>query len=216
MAHAIWPLFNLRGRTLRLATDDDGVARARLAAAGIHHPEVMPFEIPWTDAPVTELERNALQWWWRLRAECRPDAWALAAAVFLDGEPVGVQDHMARHVSELGTVGTGSWLGRAHERRGIGREMRAAVLHLAFEGLGAVAATSAAFADNPASLAVSRALGYTPNGESWTLRRGAPARTVQLRLDRAQWLARPHPDIVIENLDGCRAMFGAPAPSRSG
>ena len=35
------------------------------------------------------------------------------------------------------TVGTGSWLGRPYQGRGIGKEMRGAVLALAFDGLGA-------------------------------------------------------------------------------
>jgi len=45
-----------------------------------------------------------------------------------------------------------------------GTEMRAAVLHLAFDGLGAREAHSASFEDNPASQRVSLANGYQSNG----------------------------------------------------
>jgi RimJ/RimL family protein N-acetyltransferase len=42
--------------------------------------------------------------------------------------------------------------------------MRRAVCAYAFDHLGAEEVTSAAFLDNPASLAVSRKVGYRPNG----------------------------------------------------
>lgn len=42
----------------------------------------------------------------------------------------------------LRTAGTGSWLGRSYQGKGLGTEMRAAILHLLFSGLDAVAATS--------------------------------------------------------------------------
>ena len=48
--------------------------------------------------------------------------------------------------------------------------MREAVLHLAFDGLGAKEATSDAFVDNHGCNAISRDLGYEPNGSDW--RRG--------------------------------------------
>ena len=59
---------------------------------------------------------------------------------------------------------TGSWLGLAHQGRGIGTRMRQAVCAYAFDHLGAEEVTSGAFLDNPASLAVSRKVGYRPNG----------------------------------------------------
>jgi len=43
----------------------------------------------------------------------------------------------------------------AHQGQGIGREMREAILHLAFAGLGAQEALSGAFEDNVSSLATS-------------------------------------------------------------
>lgn len=70
---AIWPLFDLRVSTprltLRYVTDELGGQLADLAAAGIHDPATMPFSEPWTDAPPPLLQRNAMQYYWRCRAE---------------------------------------------------------------------------------------------------------------------------------------------------
>jgi RimJ/RimL family protein N-acetyltransferase len=88
--------------------------------------------------------------------------------------------------------------------------MRAAALHLAFEGLGAEVAQSGAFTDNARSLGVSRALGYVDNG----VQRQAPRGTVQeiqhVRMTRETWLERraSYPPVQISGLDDCRAMFG--------
>ena len=210
MAHPYWPLFDLRVRTprleVRLPRDEELAELAALAAAGVHDPETMPFAIPWTDAASPELEREALRWWWRQRAEWVPGAWTLTGGVFEGGRIVGVQDLSARDFATTRVVKTGSWLGMAYQGRGIGTEMRAAVLHLAFAGLGALEAHSAAWHDNPASLAVSRKLGYRENGCELTARRGRPERMVNLRLERDWWT--PRDDITIEGLEPCRELFG--------
>jgi RimJ/RimL family protein N-acetyltransferase len=105
-------------------------------------------------------------------------------------------------------VGTGSWLGKAHQGRGIGKEMRAAILHLAFAGLGAARATSGAFENNAASLAVSRALGYVENGDDIGAPRGKPMRQIRLLLTRADWEKNRRADIRIHGLEPCLPMFG--------
>ncbi|EQD45135.1 GCN5-related N-acetyltransferase, partial [mine drainage metagenome] len=69
---------------------------------------------------------------------------------------------------------TGSWLGREHQGRGFGKEMRAAILHLGFATLGAEEALTSAFSDNPASIRVTRGLGYEENGTWRAARRGRP------------------------------------------
>jgi RimJ/RimL family protein N-acetyltransferase len=61
-------------------------------------------------------------------------------------------------------VDTHSWLATDARGRGWGKQMRAAVLVLAFEHLGATAAVTEAWSDNAASLGVSRSLGYVDNG----------------------------------------------------
>ena len=115
---------------------------------------------------------------------------------------------MAKDFPALRTVSTGSWLGREYQGRGLGKEMRSAILHLAFAGLGAAEAYSGAFDDNEASLATSRSLGYVENGHELALRRGHPDRVINMRLDRTQWAALGRDDIEIEGLEACLDLFG--------
>jgi RimJ/RimL family protein N-acetyltransferase len=213
MPHPYWPLFDLRIRTprleLRIPDDKDLIELARLAARGVHPNDYMPFTIPWTDRRSPEMERSLFQFHWRSRGELAPAAWRLAFAIYEDGLAVGFQDMAARDFAILRTVVTGSWLGREHQGRGIGKEMRAAVLHLAFAGLGARVAESGAWADNSASLGVSRALGYAANGEDLKVRRGEATRHLLLRLERAAWERRRRDDIVLEGVEPCLSLLGA-------
>ncbi len=141
MAHPYWPLFDLRVRTprleLRYPGDDDLVALARVAAEGVHDPAFLPFSVGWSLLPSPERERGVLQWHWRQRAEWRPESWRFEPVIVVDGEVVGVQGLGAKDFARLGVGATGSWIGQRHQGRGIGTEMRAAILHLAFAGLGA-------------------------------------------------------------------------------
>lgn len=207
-----WPLFGLRVRTPRLelrpVTDSDLDAYGDLLGGGIHPPDQMPFTVPWTDVAPPELQAQGLQYHWRLRAEWQPDAWTLAFGVWEDGVLVGQQDVGARQFRVLGTVETGSWVGLAHQGRGIGKEMRAAVLHFAFDGLGAARAETEAFTDNPASLAVTRSLGYLPNGDHLGVRREQAARYLRYQLPRDVWAELRRDDITVEGLEPCRARFG--------
>jgi RimJ/RimL family protein N-acetyltransferase len=214
--HAFWPLFDLVVRTprleIRLPREEEFGALLAVIAAGIHDPATMPFTTPFTDRPLPERERESAQWWWRQRAEWRAERWNLTGAVFVDGEVVGVQDINATDFATLRSVHTGSWLGLAHQGQGLGKEMRQAILHLAFAGLEALEAHSGAFFDNEASLATSRSVGYQPNGEALGLRRGAAARMINVRIDRALWEVRRRDDIELVGLEGCLDMFvGAPA-----
>jgi len=92
---------------------------------------------------------------WRHRADWSADNWSLDLAVFADGQVVGEQEMSAHDYPVLREVSTFSWVGVRYHGRGIGTEMRAAALHLAFAGLGATDAVSGAFADNVSSLRVS-------------------------------------------------------------
>ncbi|MEU8272221.1 GNAT family N-acetyltransferase [Sphaerisporangium sp. NPDC049002] len=103
-------------------------------------------------------------------------------------------------------VHTGSWLGRSCQGHGLGTEMRAAVLHLAFTGLGALSAISAAFEHNGASLAVSRKLGYQPDGLSVHNVRGRRAIAQRLRLNKDTFTS-PIP-IGLHGLEPCLPHFG--------
>src|SRR5688572_9949750 len=134
-----WPLFGLRIRTprleLRYPTDDDLAALVELAAEPVHEPDFMPFTTPWTRAESPRRERNALRFWWRLRADLDVQSWTLPFMVVDGGEPVGVQDLRGIGFPVTRSVMTGSWLVQRHQGRGVGTEMRAAVLHFAFAGL---------------------------------------------------------------------------------
>jgi len=207
-----WPLFQLRLQTprleLRLPTESDLADLATLAAAGVHEPDVQPFAVPWTDTSPAERARSTIQYHWAKRAAWRPDQWSLDLVVVHEGAVVGTQGLSAADFAILREVATGSWLGRAHHGQGIGTEMRAAVLHLAFAGLGALYTTSGAFADNLASLGVSRKLGYIDDGIERQVRRGQPATTRRLRLDVETWQATRTVPVTIVGLEPCLPMFG--------
>ena len=213
MKNPYWPFFELRVRTprleLRYPDDDDAVALAALAAKGIHPPDFMPFTHAWTDVASPELELKAVQHFWLARANLTPENWALPMAVVVDGAVVGVQDmHAPIDFRVTRLVSTGSWLGMPHQGQGLGKEMRAAVLHLAFAGLGAEVAISAAFLDNASSIGVSRSLGYEDDGYYICMRRGEAARQIRFRLERAAWEQRRRDDIVIEGLEPCLPVLG--------
>jgi RimJ/RimL family protein N-acetyltransferase len=207
-----WPLARLRLRTprleLRFPSADDLESLARLAAEGVHDPAVQPFTVPWTDATPRERAQSTMQYHWSQWASWQPDNWSLLLVVVRDGTVVGTQGMDAKNFAVLREVDTGSWLGLAHHGQGIGTEMRAAILDLAFTGLGAHYATSAAFSDNPASQGVSRKLGYGPDGITRTLSRGRPATLLRLRLDRDTWAARRTVPVSIEGLEPCLPLFG--------
>jgi RimJ/RimL family protein N-acetyltransferase len=211
---SFWPLFGLIVRTprieMRLPREDEFESLIALIDAGIHDPASMPFTTPFTDVPAPQRARESAQFWWRQRAEWSPDKWSYTGAVYVEGHVVGVQGMMAERFGALRSVETGSWLGRAFQGQGLGKEMRQAMLHLAFEGLGAQEARSGAFHDNAASLATSRSVGYVENGEARELRRGMPDRIIRVRMDRAMWEARRRDDIEIVGLDECLDMFAGP------
>jgi RimJ/RimL family protein N-acetyltransferase len=210
-----WPLAQLRLRTpqleLRLPSEEDLYALADLAALGVHDPLVQPFTVPWTDVSPADRARGTMQYHWRTWGEWRPESWALELAVVRDGTVVGTQGVSATDFAVLRQVSTGSWLGLPHQGKGIGTEMRGAVLHLAFAGLGATSAVSAAFTDNPASLRVSRKLGYSDDGIQRQVSRGKPAIVQRLRLDRAAWQAHQSVPVTIDGLRPCLPLFGLPA-----
>jgi RimJ/RimL family protein N-acetyltransferase len=207
-----FPIYGLRLRTprleLRLPTLDELDALAQLSTAGVHDPGRMPFAVPWTDLPPAERARSVMQFHWRQLAEWTPENWTLQLAVFAGDQVVGVQAISARAFSLMREVQTGSWLGHRHQGQGIGTEMRAAVLHLAFAGLDAESAVTAALTDNHASLAVSRKLGYRPNGLVRTRVRDALGHEQRFVLDRDRWREHGTVSAEIEGLAPCLPLFG--------
>ena len=208
-----WPLFGLRLRTehlvLRLPTDDDVVELLQVAKAGIHPPDEMPFGVAWTSVEGEAFDRSFLQHYWRTRGALSPEEWVLNFMVELNGRPIGAQSVDAEGFATFRTVHTGSWLGLAYQGRGLGKEMRAAVLGFAFDGLGAEVAETSAFLDNGPSNGVTRALGYEENGLGSLAPQGVARVTQKFRMTAEGWRSRPRPALAIEGLDACLDLLGA-------
>jgi RimJ/RimL family protein N-acetyltransferase len=212
MTSHLWPLRDLRIRTpqleLRIPSQDDLEALAELAAGDIHDPSEMPFGMPWTDAPPEERARGTLQHHWGQWAQLRPESWNLNLVTVVEGHVVGTQSIGARSFPICREVHTGSWLGRPHQRQGIGTAMRVAVLDFAFFGLIADWAASGAFLDNAASITVSRKLGYADDGIEVRVRRNEAATLQRFRMSRETWLARNHTPATIEGLQDVARLLG--------
>ena len=167
---------------LRVVSDDDVPGLIDLALSGVHAPGEMPFSTPWTTDDPAELPANNVRYYSRVRAGFTPDDFTLLFAVRWRDELVGVQSFAARDFTVLRTGETGSWLALRHQGQGLGTRMRRAVCAFAIDELGASEITSAAFLDNPASLAVSRKVGYRPNGTDRLRRLGELALNQRLVL----------------------------------
>ncbi|GHH68555.1 succinyl-CoA transferase Rv0802c [Streptosporangium violaceochromogenes] len=206
-----WPLFGLRVTTprleLRLPSLDDLDDLGDRAAEGVHDPGVMPFTTPWTHAEPAVRARQTARFHFTQWSAWTPERWSCSFAVVFDGQVVGTQELAGTDFAVTREVSSGSWLGRRFHGKGIGTEMRAAVLHLAFCGLGARYAVSAAFADNHASLAVSRRLGYVDDGIQIDNRLGEPVTTRRLRLSRDDWTTPS--GFAFHGLEPCLPLFGA-------
>ena len=106
------PLWSIRLRTprleLHLPTDDELEELYRVAEAGIHPPEVMPFHVPWTDDLNCHdfLEYHRMCW-----RDWTPAKWSCEFVTFLDGRVIGTQGVNAENFATERTVSTGSWLG---------------------------------------------------------------------------------------------------------
>jgi RimJ/RimL family protein N-acetyltransferase len=208
----LWPPFGLRvgcgPLELRALRDADFPEVLAVVRAGIHAPDEMPFYVPWTTATGVELERSFQQYHWRSRAELSPASWSLDLGVWHDGRFVGVQGVSTRDFPVTRSGETGSWLGREFHGRGIGTLMRQAMCVLCLDHLGFDEVTSGAFSDNPASLAVSRKVGYRPNGERRLARQGAVATNLQLVLGRDD-LNRPPYDVEVSGAAAFLDLVGA-------
>ncbi len=213
MAHPIWPLFDLRVTTprleLRYIDDELGAELAHLATRGIHDPGFMPFAIPWTDFESPQQEWQTQQFYWRCRADLSAAAWSLNFAVLVGGDVVGTTSLMAHDFLTLRQFETGSWLGRAHQGQGLGKEMRLASLHLGFLGFGAEWATTGAFSDNGPSLGGTRSLGYSEQGHRRTARRGTASTTLGFEMGRAHFEATlRRADIELHEVEACLPLLG--------
>jgi RimJ/RimL family protein N-acetyltransferase len=208
-----YPLLEVRVTTptleLRGATDELLDQLAEVVRAGKTHADPAPYDDPMSFyEPDPDLRvAGWLRAIWRRRGAVEPAFWRLYFVVTVDGRPVGEQTLTGVNFSELGTVTTFSWLSADERGRGLGREMRAAILHLAFDGLGATEASSDAFVDNLGSNAISRGLGYEPNGSDWATRQGEPALLNRWRLTRGSWEERRRADIRLHGIEACHALL---------
>ena len=208
----LWPLYGLTVTTarlqLRLPAEQEIAALAELAGRGVHRPGERPFLTPWTEGSAADRARAVLQGHWAGLAGWRADRWALGLGAFRDGEPIGVVALRAVDFPVLREVVTSSWLGLDQQGHGYGTEARIGLLTLAFTGLDAVAARTEVFPDNHASQAVSRKLGYEPDGVSRDARGTQALVSDRLRLTRARWEKQNHPPVRIDGLAACRTTFG--------
>lgn len=213
-----WPIFGLHLSTprleLRAITDEDLPAFQAAGLSGIHEPGRSPFSHPWTDVPDAELPANMARHIWRVRAQTRPEDWTLPLGVWHEGDLVGMQDLMARDFTDLRTVSTGSWLTRSAQGRGIGTQMRTAVLLYAFDHLGAEVAESEAVSWNLSSLGVSRALGYGDNGVSRKMWAGISQEAQQVRLT-PELLQRPDWELKVIGHDAVASFLGLPEAAQA-
>ncbi|GAB3742095.1 GNAT family N-acetyltransferase [Nocardiopsis nanhaiensis] len=193
---------------LRMPSDADLAQLAEAALSGVHDPVEMPFIHPWTDQSPGPLARGVLQHNWLSMASWTPEDWAFNGVVVHGGTVIGIQDMRARNFGVARQVGTGSWLAQRYQGRGFGTEMRAAVLHLAFEGLGADAAVSAAFESTDASHGVSRKLGYRPDGTRLVAVRDRQVSETLYRLTREDWGKHRTVPVEVEGLEPCLPYFG--------
>lgn len=210
VTHPYWSLFDLRLATadldLLVATEAD------LVPLGDRLPDDVDGEaLPTYDIGGRPVARGTVlhQVYWRAFGTWRPDSWTIPFVVLRDGELIGLQAlEGAGDFVRLRTVDSFSLLVREARGRGYGKQMRDAVLALAFGPLEAVRAITSAWQDNHASLGVSRALGYVPNGDQLRRRGDGIDVMVHLRLAREDWLARAdRPPVEITGFEPCRPLF---------
>lgn len=209
-----WPLLDLRLRVgsvlLRPAVEAD---LAELAALHPEDHEHDPREAVWPGHDRRAHRARLLhQEYWRAMGSWSPTSWTLTFVVQVAGRTVGLQSLEGQGPAGRRTVDTGSWLVAEARGRGTGVAMRAAVLSLAFDHLGARAASTSARPRNVASLGVSRHLGYVddpapPPGDG-------PADLVHLRLDLTAWRAAARPRVEVSGLEACRIFFGLDPAAR--
>lgn len=211
---ALYPPLNVRITTPRLAlvgaADEVLEQLAPLVRAGKATSDPPPWDDP-SSFYEADPDRRVQGWMrgvWRGRGTVEPDRWRLHFAVVLDGAPIGMQDLIGAEFATFGSVESSSWLSTDLRGQGLGSEARAAILHLAFAGLGATEAHSEAAVNNDASNAISERLGYERNGTSWATHQGAPVLGQRWLLSREAWESRRRDDITIDNLEPCLETLG--------
>ncbi|WP_375385979.1 GNAT family N-acetyltransferase [uncultured Microbacterium sp.] len=206
----LWPPFHLHiscGPLELTAIRDDDMLELLDAAADVHPDSLRPFPENWAGLPEQERGATLARKFWRQRSTFTPEQWELSLVVRLGGRVVGVQGAEATAFPELRTPDTFSWLASDAQNRGVGTLMRQAMCAFLFDELGAVAITSGAYDDNPASAAVSKKVGYERNGQRLELRDGRAAPHTKFILHPANFVRPPHP-VRVRGAEKFRAYAG--------
>lgn len=208
----IYPPFGVRIHcgelTLRPLRDEDIPEVEELIGDGIADPALpMPFLVDWHLQDRSTAAADSVKFWWGTRADFSPAKWGLVFVVCREGQIVGVQDVMTTDFDSLGVMVTGSWLGRRFHGRGIGTRMRQMICAWGFDALGAREMRSGYIDGNLTSEAVSRKVGYTPNGHRWLTGDDGPRleREVVLTPERFN---RPPDPVTFEGADAFRRFIG--------
>lgn len=193
-----WPLHGLTlttpDLTLRGMTEAEAHALAAVVPPDLEHDPRLAHVSPAADV---------LQAYWRNAGLWQPTSWVAEFTVLRAGVPVGLQALEGDDFAVRRTVDSHSWLVPEARGLGLGKQMRAAILELAFTHLGAQWAITEAWTDNAASLGVSHALGYVENGVNV---HAGPRLMQRLRLDRVDWTS-PVP-VTVNGLEQCLPLFG--------
>jgi RimJ/RimL family protein N-acetyltransferase len=209
---SIWPIFGLRVRArhllLKLPTDSELAALAELAADGVHDPDYAPFSYMWTDRPPGDLQTDFLKFHWNARAQFHPSKWSLQLGVFVDGDPIGVQQINAERFDVLRAATLGNWVGLRYQNQGYTLEMASAAVDLCFHGLQAEVIYASTLLDNSRMLAIAHRLGFEKDG----LLRVAPRREALwmqgFRLHRKSWESLDRPRAEVDGLEASLPLFG--------
>jgi RimJ/RimL family protein N-acetyltransferase len=196
-------LVQLRWPTLEQL--DDLAARG---AEGVHDRGYMPFFSAWTDGDAETVSRRVLQRHWGALAAWRPEDWTLYLVVLHQGVVVGSQSIGARDFATNREVVLTSWLATAVQGRGFGTHARAALLALAFAGLGADEALVVVRQDNVASQRLCEKFGFLRDGTQTNAVRGERVLSDRYRLSRDAWASKRWIDAAVADLTSSRALFG--------
>ncbi|WP_323096881.1 GNAT family N-acetyltransferase [Intrasporangium sp. YIM S08009] len=205
----VWPLHGIRlamaDLDLRVMTEADLPEVCDVLPPDL---ELNPHATTYAGLDVPANRRAVVvQGYWRALGMWSPEDWALPFVVRRAGRIIGGQWLEGPDYRADRTVDSSSWLVHEARGRGYGRQMRAAVLELAFGRLGARAAISSAVVDNAASLGVSYRLGYRDTHTSVLEHSGE--RLQHVRLERAAWLRGGHgADVGIEGVEAALPLFG--------
>jgi RimJ/RimL family protein N-acetyltransferase len=205
----VWPFFDLRivsGEVvLRGVTDADIEPLLAALPADLElDPRLEVFSSLPDDR---DRERRFVSGLWRHRGQWSPASWCLDLLVEHAGEVVGLQSVEGDDFPTLRTVDSASWLATSARGQGLATAMRAGILDLAFEHLGAEAAVSSAEHSNAPSLAVSRRLGYDDNGVGRVHGATGAVDLQYLRLTRETWATSGRTAEVV-GVGACLPWFG--------